>query len=189
MATAARHLEEAKQQVDRGKFQKARALVAAAAQLDPANGQHGVVLAWIQGEEARAAAEAERRLVAKRLAIAVAPILERARAAEAQHDYQRAAWTAENALAVDLECAEAKEILKRATEQLAAQPQLADKTVDFSTGNGQSVDPDATVSFRRPTSLWGRLTDVFRRWTQRDRTGAREKRQPDESPRPKTLPG
>jgi serine/threonine protein kinase len=188
VATAARHLEEAKQHVGRGNFQKARALVSAAAHLDPANSQHGVVLAWIQGAEARAAAEAERQILAKRLAIAVAPILERAREAEARHDYQRAAWTAENALAVDLECAEAKEIRKRAREQLDAQPQLADKTVDFSTGNGHSLDPDATVSFRRTTSLWGRITDVFRRLTQRERTVAREKRQPDESPRAKTLP-
>ena len=186
VATAARHLEEAKQHVGRGKFQKARALVSAATHLDPANNQYEVVLAWIHEEEARAAAEAERRILARRLAIAVAPILERAREAEAHRDYLRAAWTAENALAVDPECAEAKEIRQRAREQLEAQPQLADSTVDFSTGNGQSVDPDATVSFRRPTSLWGRLTDVFRRWTRREPTVAR---QPDDSPRAKTLPG
>ena len=134
VATAARHLEEAKQHVGRGKFQKARALVSAATHLDPANNQYGVVLAWIHEEEARAAAEAERRILARRLAIAVAPILERAREAEAQRDYLRAAWTAENALAVDPECAEAKEIWQRAREQLEAQPQLADKTRRFHDG-------------------------------------------------------
>jgi len=92
--------------------------VSAAADLNPANSQHKLVLARIQEEEARVAAEAERRRVAKQRAQAVAPILERAREAEALRDYVRAAWTAENALAVDLDCAEAKEILRRANEQL-----------------------------------------------------------------------
>ena len=130
-ATAAQRIEEAKQQVARGRFQKARALVSAAADLNPASSQHKLVLAWIQEEEARVAAEAERQRVAKQRAKAVAPILERARAAEAQRDYERAAWTAENALAVDLECGEAKEILRRAKEQLAARPDLADDTADL----------------------------------------------------------
>ena len=189
-ATAAQRIEEAKQQMARGKFQKARALVAAAADLNPASSQHKLVFAWIQEEEARVAAEAERQRLAKQRAKAVAPILDRARAAEAQRDYERAAWTAENALALDLDCAEAKEILRRAREQLQAQPELADETVDLTNGAGRSGDPDDTVSLTRPIGLWGRVTDVFRRWTQREGTVAREeKRQTDESQRVKTLPG
>jgi hypothetical protein len=154
--------------------------------MNPANSQHKRVFAWIQEEEARVAAEAERQRIAKQRAKAVAPILERARAAEAQRDYERAAWTAENALAVDLDCAEAKEILRRAKEQLEARPELADDTADLTNSTGRSDD---TVSLTRPTGLWGRVTDVFRSWTQREGTAAREKRQTDESQRVKTLPG
>jgi colicin import membrane protein len=113
-AAAARHLEEARQQLARGKFQKARALVSTAADLQPESPEHKTVLAQIQEEEARAEAEAERQRIARQRAKAVAPILERARAAEAQGDFERAAWTAENALALDLDCAEAKAILERA---------------------------------------------------------------------------
>ena len=187
-ARAAQQIEEAKQQAARGKFQKARALVSAAADLNPADSQHKHVLAWIQEEEARAAAEAERQRVAKQRAKAVAPILERARAAEAQRDYERAAWTAENALAVDLDCGEAKEILRRAKEQLAARPELADDTADLTNGTGRLGDPDDTVSLTRPTGLWGRVTGLFRSWTQREGAAAREKRQTDESQRVKTPP-
>jgi tetratricopeptide (TPR) repeat protein len=187
-ARAAQQIEEAKQQATRGKFQKARALVSAAAELNPADSQHKHVLAWIQDEEARAAAEAERQRVAKQRAKAVAPILEHARAAEAQRDYERAAWTAENALAVDLDCGEAKEILRRAKEQLAARPELADDTADLTNGTGRLGDPDDTVSFTRPTGLWGRVTGLFRSWTQREGAAAREKRQNEESQRVKTLP-
>jgi len=187
-ARAAQHIEEAKQQAARGKFQKARALVSAAAELNPADSQHKHVLAWIQEEEARAAAEAERQRVAKQRAKAVAPILERARAAEAKRDYERAAWTAENALAVDLDCGEAKEILRRANEQLAARPELADDTADLTNGTGRPVDPEDTVSLTRPPGLWGRVTDLVRSWTQRGGTAARERRKNDESQRAKTLP-
>jgi tetratricopeptide (TPR) repeat protein/predicted Ser/Thr protein kinase len=187
-ARAAQQIEEAKQQAARGKFQKARALVSAAADLNPADSQHKHVLAWIQEEEARAAAEAERQRVAKQRAKAVAPILERARAAEAQRDYERASWTAENALAVDLECGEAKEILRRAKEQLAARPELADDTADLTNGTGRLRDPDDTVSLTRPTGLWGRVTGLLRGWTQREGAAAREKRQNEESQRVKTLP-
>jgi tetratricopeptide (TPR) repeat protein len=187
-ARAAQQIEEAKQQATRGKFQKARALVSAAAELNPADSQHKHVLAWIQDEEARAAAEAERQRVAKQRAKAVAPILEHARAAEAQRDYERAAWTAENALAVDLDCGEAKEILRRAKEQLAARPELADDTADLTNGTGRLGDPDDTVSFTRPTGLWGRVTGLLRSLTQREGAAAREKRQNEESQRVKTLP-
>ena len=188
-ATAAQHVEEAKHQLARGKFQKARELVSAAADLNPGDSQHKLLLARIQQEEARAAAEAERQRVARQRAKAVAPIVERARAAEARRDYERAAWTAENALAVDPDCAEAQEMLQRARAQLEARPELADDTADLTNGTGRSGDPDDTVSLTRPTGLWGRVTDLFRNWTPREKAAAREKRQTEESQRAKTLPG
>jgi hypothetical protein len=186
-ATAARHLDEAQQHTARGKFEKARALVSAAADLDPANSHHTLVLTRIQEEEARAAADAERERLAKQREKAVAPILERARAAESDGDYVRAAWTAENALAIDLDCAEAKDILRRATAQLAAQPALADKTVDLTGGTGESGDPDDTVSLTRPTGMWGRVTSAVRSWIHRDEGGAREKPAVSASKRDDTL--
>jgi serine/threonine-protein kinase len=166
-ADASRQIEEAKRQLQRGKYQKARSLVSGAAALNPENSQHKLVLAQIDDEEKHAAAEHERQRLEKHRAKAVAPILERARAAEAQRDFERAAWTAENALAVDLECAEAREILKRAKAQLAADPRLADETVDLTNGTGKPVaDPDDTASFTQPVSgggVWAKLTDMFRR--------------------------
>jgi tetratricopeptide (TPR) repeat protein len=186
-ATAARHLEEAEQQSARGKFQKARALVSAAADLDPASSDHKLVLARIQEEEARVAADAERERLARQREKAVAPILERARAAEAERDYVRAAWTAENALAIDLNCAEAKEILRRATAQLEAQPALADKTVDLTGATGGSGDPDDTVTLTRPTGMWGRVSGVLRSWMHRDEAVRREKPAPGASKPNKTL--
>ena len=122
------------------------------------------MLARIQEAEARAAADAERERLAKQREKAVAPILERARAAEAERDFVRAAWTAENALAIDLKCAEAKEILRRAKAQLEAQPALADKTVDSTGGTGGSGDPDDTVSLTRPAGVWGRVAGAVRNW-------------------------
>ena len=186
-AAAARHLEEAEQQSARGRFQKARALVSAAADLDPADSHHKLVLARIQEEEGRVAADLERERLEKQREKAVAPILERARAAEAEGDCVRAAWTAENALAIDLNCAEAKEILRRATAQLEAQPALADKTVDLTGDTGGSGDPDDTVSLTRPTGVWGRVTGVVRSWIHRDQGVARQKRTTTSSKPHKTL--
>jgi hypothetical protein len=184
---AARHLDEAKEQIARGKFQKARELVSAAAGLDPANSQHKLMLARIQEEEARAAAEAERQRLAKQRAKAVAPILERARAAEARLDYERAAWTAENALAVDLDCEEAKDILKRARAQLEANPRNLDDTVDLTGGGtGLPAAEDDTVSLTRPTGLWERMADALRKWTQGQGTETHKNRQADNPQRMKT---
>ena len=149
-------------------------MVSAAAELNPLDSQHKLVLARIEEEEAHAAAEAERQRVARQRAKAVAPILERAREAEARQDYERAAWTAENALAVDPDCVEAKEILRRARAELAANPRLAEETVDLSDGTGSQTDPDDTVSLMRPATVWERVGDVFKKWMHRP---AQEKRQ------------
>jgi protein kinase-like protein len=178
-AKAARLLEDAGAQIARGKFQKARELVSAAADLDPVNSEHKLVLGRIQEEEVRAAAEAERLRLERQRAKAVAPILERARAAEAERDYVRAAWVAENALAVDLDCAEAKEILQRARAELNANPPDADDTVDLTDGTPRRSEPDDTVSLTRPPGLWERLTGAMRKWTQGDANEAHDKQQAD----------
>jgi len=161
---AARHLEEAQQQLARGKFQKARALVSTAADLTPNDPAHKIVLARIQEAEAQATAEAERQRAAKQRAKAVAPILELARAAESHGDFERAVWMSENALALDLECAEAKQIIDRAKARLTANPRLADETVDLPGETNRTIDPDDTASLTRPTGLWDRLTDAIRGW-------------------------
>jgi serine/threonine-protein kinase len=164
-AAAARHIDDARQQLARGKFQKARTLVSQAAALNPENSQHKLVLATIEEEERRVAAEEEQRRLAKQRARAVAPMLERARAAESQKELERAVWTAENALAVDPESTEAREILDRVKAQLAANPRLADETVDLTNEPG-TTDPDDTVSLTaRPSGMWGRLAEAVRGWT------------------------
>jgi serine/threonine-protein kinase len=163
-AQARRHMEDAKQQLARAKFQKARALVSAAAALDPETPGHKALLTRIQEDEARAEAEAEQQRVARQRAKAVAPVLDRARAAEAQGDFERAVWTAENALALDLECEEAKQILQRARARIVANPRLADDTVDLPGHSGRDADNDDTASLTRPTGVWERLTDRFRGW-------------------------
>lgn len=167
-AQAARHLEDARQQLARGRFQKARALVSTAADLAPDDPAHKTLLARIQDEEARAEAEAERQRIARQRARAVAPILDRARAAEAQGEIERAVWMAENALALDLECVEAKQILERAKARLAENPRLADETVDLPGETGRGTDPDDTASLTKPTGLWERLAGVFRSWKPSD---------------------
>jgi serine/threonine protein kinase len=168
-ARAARHIDDAKEQLARGKFQKARELVSAAADLTPGNAEHKLLLSRIQKEETRVAEEAERQRLAKQRAKAVAPMLERARAEAARGEYERAAWTAENALAVDPECGEAQQILHDARAQLQARPVDADDTVDLTKDTERkSVSDEDTVSFTRPIGVWERLTDAVKKWTQGD---------------------
>jgi len=161
---ATRHLEEAKEQLARGKFQKARELVSAAADLMPGHAQHKLLLARIQQEEARLVEEAERQRLAKQRARAVAPILDRARAESARGDYERAAWTAENAVAVDPACDEAQHILRHARAQIQARPVDADDTVDLTNGTSRKGDDD-TVSFMRPVGIWERVSGAVKKWT------------------------
>ncbi len=168
-AKATRHIEDAKEQLARGKFQKARELVAAAADLTPANPQHKLLLARIQQEETRLAEEAERQRLAKQRAKAVAPILERARTEFARGEYERAAWTAENAVAVDPDCEEAQQILRDARALIETRPIDVDDTVDLTHDAAQkSASDDDTVSFTRPVGMWERLTGAVKKWTQGD---------------------
>lgn len=164
---AARHIEDAQEQLARGRFQKARELVSAAADLTPGNAQHTLLLTRIQEEETRLAEEAERERLAKQRAKAVAPMLERARAEVARGEYERAAWAAENALAVDPECSDAQQILRDARAQLQARPVDADDTVDLTKDPDRKRESDDdTVSFTRPVGVWERLTDAIKKWTQ-----------------------
>jgi tetratricopeptide (TPR) repeat protein len=165
---AARHIENAKEQLARRKFQKARELVSAAADLTPGNPQHTLLLSRIQAEETRLAEEAERQRLAKQRAKAVAPILERARAEAARGEYDRAAWTAENALAVDPECKDAQQILRDARAQIETKPIDADDTVDLTNDAARKSSDDDTVSFTKPAGVWERLTDAVKKWTQGD---------------------
>ena len=168
-ARAARYIDDAKEQLARGKFQKARELVSAAADLTPGNAEHTLLLSRVQKEETRVAEEAERQRLAKQRAKAVAPMLERARTEAARGEYERAAWTAENALAVDPECGEAQQILHDARAQLQARPVDADDTVDLTKDTERKSDSDEdTVSFTRPVGVWERLTDAIKKWTQGD---------------------
>jgi hypothetical protein len=164
-ANAARQYTEAKQMLGRGRFQKARELAAAAATLDPGNEAPAVLLAEIHVAEAAAAAAVERERLARQRARAAAPALEQARAAEARKDFVRAGWMAENALALDLESVEARQILERVRAALAAEPALADETVGM---GGQPIDAAAaedTVTIgARPTG-WRRVAAAIRNWS------------------------
>jgi tetratricopeptide (TPR) repeat protein len=162
IAAAGRNLEKARQEIARGRFEKARALVAAAAELNPTDEEHGLVRDLIQQEETRVTAEAERQRSAKQRAKAADPILRRAAAALAHGDYENAAWSAENALAVDPECEQARQILGRSRERLAAEPERADDTVDLT--DDVSADPDDTVTLLPPTGFWRRTRDFLRSW-------------------------
>ena len=185
-AKATRHIEDAKEQLARGKFQKARELVFAAAELTPSEKEHKRMLARIQAEETRVAAEAERQRVAKQRAKAVAPILEQAREADSRKDSERAAWLAENALAVDPDCSEAQQILRKARAEITANPASADETVDLTDPTGRKGDPDDTVSLMRTPTVWERLTGAVRKWSQGGRTGASDKGEAASRERAKT---
>ena len=94
-------------------------------------------------------------------------MVERARAEAERGEYDRAAWTAENALAVDPECKEAQEILRDARAQIQARPVDADDTVDLTNDADRKSDSDDdTVSFTRPVGVWERLTEAVKKWTQ-----------------------
>ncbi len=158
---ARKHIADARQALARGQLAKARTLVSSAAALDPENPDHKALFADIQDAAQRAEEAAERERLAKQRAKATAPILEHARAAESQKDYERAVWTAQNALALDPECQEAQQILKRAEGKIAANPRLSDETVDLGK-SAAAGDPDDTVSLTRPVGLWKRVAGALR---------------------------
>src|SRR6185295_16039408 len=161
-ATAARNLVEAKQQLDRGKFQKARQLAAAAATLNPASQEPAALLTEIHAREAGAAAEAERERIARQREKAAEPALEQAREAEAQKDFVRAEWMAENALALDFESVEARQILERVRATLTEQPALADDTVGLDGQPPDAASADDTVTLVGQPTGWRRVTAAIK---------------------------
>jgi tetratricopeptide (TPR) repeat protein len=163
-AEAARHLLEARDLLGRGKYQKARGSVQKAAQLNPASEEVPVLLAQINADEARAKADRERARLGHQRARAAAPVVAKARAAEAENDFARALWMAENALALDPDCAEARQILERTRAQLEAQPALADETVDEE--KSLKADPEETVSLGGQASALRRWASIIRKWIQ-----------------------
>ena len=164
-ANAARNLTEAKQLLDRGKFQKAKQLAAAAANLNPASQEPATLLAEIHVREAAAAAEMERERVARQRAKAAAPALEQAREAEAQNDFVRAGWMAENALALDFDSVEARQILERVRATLTEQPALADDTVGLDGQPPDAASADDTVTLVGQPTGWRRVTAAIKNWS------------------------
>jgi tetratricopeptide (TPR) repeat protein len=173
-ATAARNIIEARQLLGRGKFQKARELASAAAMLNPGSAEPAAMLAAIIVGEAAAAAAAERDRIARQRAKAAAPALEQARAAEAQSDWVRAGYMAENALALDLESTEARGILERVRSKLTEQPSLADDTVGVGDSQAGGNSEDTVTIAGQPTG-WRRVTAVIKNWS---RPGASSQAKP-----------
>ena len=143
-------------------------------------------MAEINALETKAAADRERARLAEERARAIAPMLALARAAEAEQDFPRAAWTAENILAIDLECAEARAILKRARETLASQPSLADDTVDEQRRQRNGSDPDGTVTLV-PITPWRRWLAALRSFTGVSRRRGNRTRAEAASPKPAAV--
>jgi tetratricopeptide (TPR) repeat protein len=166
--SAARLLGEARDEMARKRFKKARSLVQQADALAPGSDEAAAVLTAIGEREAQAAADEERARIAAARARAAAPALALARAAEARDDFVRAAWLAENALALDHDCADARDLLERCRARLAAQPALADETVDLVKEPGRATDPEDTVNIGRALPPWRRVADAIRSWSAGD---------------------
>lgn len=183
---AAQALQEAQVLLGRGKFPAARESIRKAAELRPGDDRPAALLAIVTKAENEAREHAAREEESRRRAKAVAPVLAKARAAEAQHDFVRAGWLAENALAIDVDSMEARQLLTRVQAKLSSQPELTEDTVKSGNTGGPSVDPDATVRLSAPPSLWRRLVEVFRAQViervQRSRSGQNGASRP--GPRP-----
>jgi hypothetical protein len=157
----ARYLTEAREYLAGGKFRKARGVVARADALVPGDETIAVVLREIDQAEACVHDNDERARIARQRAKAAAPVCAQARTAEANGDLVRAAWLAENALALDGACSEARALLERSRAALAVQPALADETVDVVHAGGQPADPDDTVNILSPQPSWRRVLSAI----------------------------
>ncbi len=172
MEQAAQLLQRARTLLERRKYASAREQVQAAAKLTPSGGEAQALLAAIDEAEAKAREQERRDQEARQRTKASAPVLALARAAEASHDYARAGWLAENALALDPECAEARQIMQRAQEKLSAEPELADETVKMSGAANKPKDIEDTVTLLPAASPWQRLAGILRSWMPGHREGA-----------------
>lgn len=155
-------LQRAREQLQRGKHAGAREQAQAAATLMPSDERVQSLLTAIDEAEWRAREDERLEAEARQRAKAAAPVIARARAAEAARDYARASWLSENALALDPDCAEARQIMERAQAALAAQPELADETVRDV--GAKAVDAEDTVTLVNPKSTWSRLAGALKNW-------------------------
>jgi tetratricopeptide (TPR) repeat protein len=140
LARAAAHIETARADLARGRFERALREAARAAELDPAHDAPAAITrdalagrAAAEVARAREAAEAQRRRAA-------APSLAAARLALREGHIARARWAAENALAIDPGCEEALGILAGTA---GVDPMVREETVDMS-----AADPDDTATLR-----------------------------------------
>ena len=155
--SAARAMQSARDHLARGKFRAARDSARLAATLHPEDDAPTLLVATILSEETKAAERIRQEEDARRRAEAAAPIVAMAEAAEAQRDFIRAGWLAENALALDVDCAEARGVLDRAQAALAAAPTLADETVRIGSDGRAVHDPDDTLTLNPVISTWRRF--------------------------------
>ncbi len=162
-ASVAQSLQNARALLARGKFDAARDLVRRATNLRPADEEAAALLATILGDETRAREAAAKAEVAQQRSRAVAPILEMARAAETSADFVRAGWLAENALALDVDCAEAKRIVEVARTKTAAPPAAGDDTVKLGATGEVMPGQDDTLTLRPAASTWQRLAETVGR--------------------------
>jgi hypothetical protein len=146
-------VETAKGLLDRGQYDAARGQARSAANLLPAEAEPQALLALIDETESKKREQEQREHDAQRRANAAAPVVTMAKAAETREDFVRAGWLAENALALDPDCAEAREIIDRARAKVAADPGLADETV---------TGADHTLIIVPETPLWRRIVERLR---------------------------
>ncbi len=162
--TAERMLQTARALLSRGKYGAARKRAQSAANLSPADGEPLALLAEIDGEESTAREAEQREHDARRRAKAAAPVLAMAKAAERKQDFIRAGWLAENALALDLDCADARQIIESVRARLGAQPNLAEDTVKIGEGGEPTSDPEDTLTLSPVAPVWRRLATTLKNW-------------------------
>jgi serine/threonine-protein kinase len=157
-------LQRARGLLDRRKYASAREQAKAAGELTPSNPQVGALLAAIERAEAAAVAEERLEREARQRTKAAAPVLAMARSAEASGDVTRAGWLAENALALDPHCDEARAIIQRTLATLPAGSASDDDTVKVAGAAGRPPDSEDTVTLVPSLPVWRRVADVIRSW-------------------------
>ena len=157
-------VERARAHLERRKYDSARDQARSAAALAPSDERIQALLAAISEAETKAKEAERQEREARQRQKASAPMLDLAKSAEAAQDLARAAWLAENALALNPECAEAREIMQRAQARLSAEPELADETVKGMSGAAPRADIEDTVTLLPVASAWRRLAGLVRSW-------------------------
>ena len=157
-------LQRARGLLDRRKYASAREQAKAAGDLIPSNPQVQALLADIDRKEAGAQEEERQEREARQRTKAAAPVLAMAKSAEASRDYARAGWLAENALALDPHCDEARAIIQRTQATLSAEPESEDDTVKLAGAASRPPDTEDTVTLIPSLPVWRRLADAIRSW-------------------------